>query len=121
MAHLEGVAIGHSPSSCRVDERAALEPVVVGASDGFGGDRITGQHIHESVESFRLEAVGRRQLPEKGTGLPAESERAAREEIPQSPLAVPELEIVSNESSALDRENEVIVGNDFRPPREYRG
>ena len=119
MTHLERMPVRYaSPASC-VHERSAFEPVVVRARDALAADRVAREHAHELIKPLCLEAICRRQLPEKGTCLRSECEHAAGEEIPERTLAIAQLEIVRDEPPTLDGEDEAAIGHCFGPAREH--
>ena len=118
MADLERMTVFHSPTSLGVDQNTTPEPMIVLAGYGlrFGG--APRQHPHELIEPLGLEVIGGRQLPEEWTGLPAESQHAAGEEVSQGMLTVAKLQIVSDETATFDGEDKAAVGHRFGPTRK---
>src|SRR5690242_9461944 len=114
MPYFESMVVRY-PACYRIDEGAALEPVIVRSRDSLGVDRVARKHTHERVESLGVEAVGCRELPEKRTGLRAECQDAAREEISQRALTIAQFEIVRDEAASLDCEHEALIGHRLRP------
>src|SRR5438067_2023288 len=121
MSYLERVSIANPSSIDRVDEGTAPQPMVMMARHAFGGEGIPRQHAHEVIETFRLEAVRRRKLPEKRSRLRAEGEDAAGEEVSERTLAIAQLEIVCDEPAALDGKDKFAVRYLRRPAREHTG
>src|SRR5690349_12996986 len=104
MSNLERVSV--DDALLALYESAAAQPMVVTSRDSLGGTRILRQGAHERLESRRLEAIGWRQLPEKGPRFSAECQDPAREEVAEGRLAVPELEVVRDVTATLDGEHE---------------
>src|SRR4051812_40709765 len=117
MAHLEGVSIFHVRHA--VDARPTTQPMIVPPCDRLALPGIARQLSHEAVQAIRFEPIRPRKLPKKRSGLLPQRQHTAREKVAERCLDVPELEVVCDETTALDGEGEVV--RHFRCPALKHG